>query len=129
MKASILILAGLSVLAAGLTGCQSNPRERTRYVDVRTERERAQQCVAAFEPGSKAPQIMTYDSETGTEVHMNQDGRRVDVTAQNASDNTALGMGGKVGGKIPEACTDADPISGPALPKDRQYKTTWNSQK
>ncbi|EGF92649.1 hypothetical protein ABI_10860 [Asticcacaulis biprosthecium C19] len=130
MKASILILAGLTVFTAvGLTACETTPRERTRYVDVRSERERAQQCVAAFEPDGKAPQVMTYDSKTGTEVHMNQDGRRVDVTAQNASDNTALGMGGKVGGKIPEACTDADPLPGAALPKDRSYKTTWNSQK
>jgi hypothetical protein len=128
MKASILIVAGLGVVAAGLSGCYSNyPREHTRYVDLRTDKERAAACVAAFEPDGKAPQVMTYDSTTGTEVHMNQDGKRVDVTAQNASDNTSLGMGGKVGGRIPEACTDADPLPGAALPKDRKYKTTWNS--
>ncbi|WP_349321359.1 hypothetical protein [Asticcacaulis sp. MM231] len=102
---------------------------RTKAIDVRTDKEKAAACVAAFEANGQAPQIMTYDSDTKTEVHMNTDGKRVDVTAQNAEDNTAMGMGGKVGGRIPEACTDADPIPGSALPKDRRYKTQWNSQK
>jgi hypothetical protein len=131
MRASILILAGLGVVCAGLSGCETYRGDRygTRYVDVRTQKEKAAQCVAAFEPNGQAPQIMTYDSDTKTEVHMNTEGKRVDVTAQNAEDNTAMGMGGKVGGRIPEACTDADPIPGSALPKDRRYKTQWNSQK
>lgn len=128
MKASILILAGLSVALVSLTGCETYRRPRTETVDVRSAKERAAECVAAFEPDGKAPQVMTYDSETGTEVHMNQDGKRVDVTAQNQADNTSLGMGGKVGGRIPEACTDADPLPGSAASKDRKYKTSWNSQ-
>lgn len=126
MKASILLLAGLGVAAVGLSGCY-NTREYTRNVDLRSQKERADACVVAFEPNGKAPQVMTYDSQTQTEVHMNQDGKRVDVTAQNHTDSTSMGMGGKVGGRIPEACTDADPIPGSSVPKDRKYKTTWNS--
>ena len=131
MKAPILILAGVAVVA--LTGCSSygydRDRDRDRYqtVDVRTQKQRAEECVAAFEGDGQAPQVMTYDSKTNTEVHMNQDGRRVDVTAQNAQDNTSLGMGGKVGGKIPEACTDADPKPYGAAPR-KPFKTQWNSQ-
>ncbi len=120
-KASILLLAGLGF---GLSACT---HVRTERVDVRNAQERAQECVAAFEPQGKAPQVMTYDSDTQTEVHMNQEGRNVDVTAQNATDNTAMAMGGKVGGKIPEACTDADPAPYEAEPK-HHFKTPWNSQ-
>ncbi len=126
MKASILVLAGVAAVA--LAGCTSYHRgDRYQTVDVRSANERAQECVQAFEPDGKAPQVMTYDSNTQTEVHMNQEGRRVDVTAQNATDNTAMAMGGKVGGKIPEACTDADPQPGPAIPT-HHFKTPWNSQ-
>jgi len=128
MKASHLILAGLGIASMALGGCTSYyGRGRTDYVDVRTQQEKAAQCVAAFEPNGQAPQIMTYDSDTKTEVHLNQDGKRVDVTAQNAQDNTSLGMGGKVGGRQPEACTDADPLPATAYPKDRPYRTSWNS--
>lgn len=144
MRASILILAGAG-LCVGLTGCTSVrvpvpnlgllvpvglTGYRTQTVDIRTDKEKAAACVANFEPDGKAPQVMTYDSSTKTEVHMNTEGRRVDVTAQNSTDNTALGMGGKVGGKVPQACTDADPLPGSAVPvhgSDKQ-KTSWNSQ-
>ncbi len=143
MRASILILAGAG-LCLGLTGCTtvSVPVPdlgllvpvgltgyRTKTVDVRTDKEKAAACVANFEPDGKAPQVMTYDSSTKTEVHVNTEGKRVDVTAQNAQDNTALGMGGKVGGKVPQACTDADPLPGSALPvHNEKSKTAWNSQ-
>ncbi|ESQ86171.1 hypothetical protein AEAC466_02970 [Asticcacaulis sp. AC466] len=128
MKRSIVILAGLGVIGVSLSGCESyyGQRYRTSYVDVRTQKEKADQCVAAFEPDGKAPQVMTYDSNTKTEVHVNQDGRRVDVTAQNAQDNTSLGMGGKVGGKIPDACTDADPNALPAIRKRPDYHQSWD---
>ncbi len=131
MKAAKLILAGAAVAAmiGGLGGCSSyyGRRTPTNYVDVRNQREKAAECVAAFEGDGRAPQVMTYDSETKTEVHVNQDGRNVNVTGQNAEDNTAMGMGGKVGGKVPQACTDADPIPGPAIPKSRGYKPTYLS--
>ena len=124
MKASIVILAGLGIgLALSLSGCETYGRRGPDYgyVDPRTSQEKAQECVAAFEPSGKAPQVMTYDSDTGTEVHMNTEGKRVDVTAQNNRNDTALGMGGKVGGGIPEACTDADPRSGPAIPRSTHH--------
>ena len=119
MRASIVILAGLGIgLAVSLSGCETYGRRHTPdYVDPRNQQEKAQECVAAFEPNGKAPQVMTYDSDTGTEVHMNTEGKRVDVTAQNNRSDTSLGMGGRVGGGIPEACTDADPRSGPAIPR------------
>ncbi|MDV6332002.1 hypothetical protein [Asticcacaulis sp. 201] len=128
MKRSIVILAGLGVIGVSLSGCESyyDQRYRTSYVDVRTQKEKADQCVAAFEPDGKAPQVMTYDSNTKTEVHVNQDGRRVDVTAQNAQDNTSLGMGGKVGGRIPDACTDADPNPLPAIRKRPNQRQSWD---
>ncbi|MGZ3297474.1 MAG: hypothetical protein ACXWKW_01265 [Asticcacaulis sp.] len=97
-----------ALVPVGLTG------PRVRDVDIRTPEQRAQACVQEFDPKGKAPQVMTYDSNTKTEVHMNTEGRSVDVTAQNSTDNTAMGMGGKVGGRIPEACTDADPLPGAA---------------
>ncbi|MDI7776309.1 hypothetical protein [Asticcacaulis sp. EMRT-3] len=117
MKASILILAGLGAgLTLGMSGCVAYHRYPIAYEDPRSPAERAQACVSTFEPDGKAAQVMTYDSATGTETHMNSDGRQVAVTAQNARDNTALGMGGKVGGGIPVACTDADPRVLPAYP-------------
>ena len=130
MKASIIVLAGASLLAMSLAGCSSY-RDRDRYdygyYDPRDQQERAQECVAAFEPSGKAPQVMTYDSDTGTETHMNTEGRNVNVTAQNNRDQTALGMGGKVGGNIPQACTDADPRPGPAIPRQPgHYKNSYN---
>ena len=131
MKASsFLIFAGLGAAVAALSGCTTYDDRRypVSYEDQRTQEQRAAECVANFEPGDKAPQIMTYDSESKTEVHLNTDGRKVDVTAQNATDDTAMGMGGKVGGNIPEACTDAYPKPAPAIPKRRGYRTGWNSQ-
>lgn len=126
MKRSIVILAGLSVIGVSLSGCESyyDHRYRTSYVDVRSPKEKADQCVANFEQDGKAPQIMTYDSDSKTEVHMNQEGKRVDVTAQNTQDNTSMGMGGKVGGKLPEACTDADPNPLPAVRK--RPRASWD---
>ncbi len=67
---------------------------------------------------------MTYDSSTQTEVHMNQQGRDVNVTAQNPTDNTAMAMGGTVGGDIPDACTDADPRP---LPAETKHHMWWDS--
>ncbi len=77
----------------------------------------------------KAPQIMTYDSDTRTETHVNTQGREVTVTAQNATDNTSMGMGGKLGYKRPESCTSNDPIPGTTRPKDRNYKNASTGYK
>ena len=129
MRASIVILAGLGIgLAVSLSGCETYGHHRADYgyTDPRNQQEKAQECVAAFEPNGKAPQVMTYDSDTGTEVHMNTEGKRVDVTAQNNRNDTSLGMGGKVGGGIPEACTDADPRVGPAIPRSTHNKNAYN---
>lgn len=115
MRASHLLLAGLGLGAMVALGA-CTPQTIENRVDLRTPAEKAAACVAQFETDGKAPQIMTYDSKTKTEVHVNTDGRDVDVTAQNATDNTSMGMGGRVGGNIPEACTDATPIAAPAIP-------------
>lgn len=117
MKPTHLLSLGLGVtLLAGLGACSSGPQTVEKVVDSRNAAQKAAACVAEFEPDGKAPQIMTYDSKTKTEVHVNTDGKDVDVTAQNATDNTALGMGGRVGGSLPEACTDETPIAKPAIP-------------
>jgi hypothetical protein len=124
MKASKLILAGLAVGGlVSLGGCaQDYYHTRNVVYDVRSDQERAAECVAAFEPSGKAPQVMTYDSDTRTETHLNTEGREVTVTAQNSTDNTSMGMGGKLGVKRPESCTSNDPIPGSTRPKDRNYK-------
>ena len=123
MKASILMAAGLGTLALGLGGCA---HYYPYPVDNSTQKQRAEACVAQYDPEHKAPHVMTYDSATGTETHMNTEGRKVSVTAQNAQDNTALGMGGKVGGDIPTACTDYDPGVGPANPPTPHHKDSYN---
>lgn len=112
MKASKLIVGGLGLgmLVVSLSACTYYERNRRVVIDPRSDAERAAACVAAFEPEGKAPQIMTYDSDTRTETHVNTKGREVTVTAQNATDDTSMGMGGKLGERRPEACTSNDPI-------------------
>lgn len=126
MRASILVLASLGVIAFGLTGCQTMPGNN-HYSDPRSAKELAAECVARYEPGGKAPQVMTYDSATGTEVHMNQTGKTVNVTAQNHPDVTSMGMGGTVSDAPPTGCTD-ETVGAPPPREDEKYKTPWNSQ-
>lgn len=121
MKASKFILIGsLACAIAPLSGCtvwrpaipvpdvRAILPTRTVYVDVRTPEEKAAACVAEMEPKGKAPQVMTYDSDTRTETHLNTKGREVSVTAQNATDNTSMGMEGKLGERRPDVCTSND---------------------
>ncbi|WP_443749529.1 hypothetical protein [Asticcacaulis solisilvae] len=133
MKASKLILAGLALGAlVSLSACNSyygENRSHNLVYDVRSDQEKAAECVAAFEPSGKAPQVMTYDSDTRTETHLNTQGREVTVTAQNSTDNTSMGMGGKLGVKRPESCTSNDPIPGSTRPKDRNYKNASTGYK
>jgi len=103
MKRATMILGGVALLV-GLTGCETT---RYEYVDGRTPAQRADACVASIENTDKAPQVMTYDSETRTEVHVNQDGKTVSMTAQNKPDATSMGARGTVGGGRPDTCTDA----------------------
>ncbi len=134
MKASKLIVTGLGLgmLLVSLGACESyyNHRNSSRLVyDPRSDQERAAACVAAFEPSGKAPQVMTYDSDTRTETHLNTEGRQVTVTAQNSTDNTSMGMAGKLGEKRPESCTSNDPIPGTTREKDRNYRNSYNGYK
>jgi hypothetical protein len=117
-----------AVLGGGLIAALSGCDHYYPYpVDNSTQKQRAEACVARFDPEHKAPQVMTYDSATGTETHMNTEGRNVAVTAQNAQDNTALGMGGKVGGNMPAACTDYQPGVAPAAPAGPpHHKSSYN---
>lgn len=126
MKAHILMKAGLMFAGLGALALVGCAHYYPYPVDNSTQKQRAEACVAQYDPEHKAPQVMTYDSATGTETHMNTEGRNVAVTAQNAQDNTALGMGGKVGGGIPTACTDYDPGAGPAAPPPAHHKDSYN---
>ncbi|MEM9966400.1 MAG: hypothetical protein AAGC58_13755 [Asticcacaulis sp.] len=98
-------VSGAVVMLGGLTACHHEPAYYP--VDNRSQAQKADACVERYEPDGKAPQVMTYDSETSTEVHLNQDGKVVTVTAQNKPDATSFGVEGKVGGARPESCTDA----------------------
>lgn len=123
MKRALVIMGGIA-LVGGLSACDPGPRYD--YVDARTQAQRAEACVAQFEPDGKAPQVMTYDSQSKTEVHMNQDGKLVTVTAQNKPDATSLGMEGKVGGSRPSTCTDASVARGRTdYPKDPPKNSWW----
>jgi len=129
MKASKLIVAGLGLglMLVSLGACESyGGRTRRVVYDPRSDAERAAACVAAFEPSGKAPQVMTYDSDTRTETHLNTEGRQVTVTAQNSTDNTSMGMAGKLGEKRPESCTSNDPVPGATRERDRHYKNSYN---
>jgi len=103
MKRATMILGGVALLV-GLSACETT---RYEYVDGRTPAQRADACVTYIENTDKAPQVMTYDSETRTEVHVNQDGKTVSMTAQNKPDATSMGARGTVGGGRPDTCTDA----------------------
>lgn len=107
MKRVAVILGGAGLICAGLAGCTRGYYDEPLSYDNRTQAQKAEACVDQFEPEGKAPQVMTYDSETKTEVHLNQDGKIVTLTAQNKPDETSLGMEGKVGGARPVTCTDA----------------------
>ncbi len=86
MKTSILILGGVAVCAAGLSGCVTERHERVIPANIV-----AQACIDKSERGV-TPQVMTYDSATGTETHMmNVDGYKT-VTVQNRGLQTAAGM-------------------------------------
>jgi len=110
-------------LILGLSACGSS--EVIVREDLRTDAQRAQACVAKFDPKGKASQIMTYDSKTKTEVHLNTEGRDITVTGQNATDNTSVGMGAEVGGSIPDYCTDQTikPSSGKS--KRSGFRMPW----
>ncbi|MDC7694611.1 hypothetical protein PQU94_09995 [Asticcacaulis sp. DXS10W] len=122
MKRALVIMGGFALMG-GLSACEPGG-PRYDYVDARTQAQRADACVAQFEPNGTAPQVMTYDSQSKTEVHMNQDGKLVTVTAQNKPDSTSLGMEGKVGGSRPVSCTDATVARGRTdIPKDYPKKS------
>lgn len=123
MKIISLSAVGLTLLL-GLSACHhTNP---PIIDDLRTDAQRAQACVARFDPQGKASQIMTYDSKTKTEVHLNTDGRDISVTGQNSIDNTSVGMGAEVGGALPSYCTDqtVQPSSGKSSKKSG-YRMPW----
>jgi hypothetical protein len=94
MKIISLSAVGLTLLF-GLTACFEKEIRITETYGGELAKARA--CVDQFDPQGKSSQIMTYDTKTKTEVHLNTDGRFVNVTGQNATDNTSLGMKGKVG--------------------------------
>ncbi len=128
MKASKLIVAGLSLgMIVSLAGCATYQTRRVEYRETRSASERAAACVAAFEgENGKAPQVMTYDSGTGTETHLNTDGRKVTVTAQNAGDKTSAGMGVTLGERKPESCTSNDPVPRETDRRgDRNYRNSY----
>ncbi len=54
MKASKLILAGLALGGlVSLGACQSTYHTRSLVYDVRSDQEKAAECVAAFEPSAR----------------------------------------------------------------------------
>jgi hypothetical protein len=124
MKIISLSAVGLTLLL-GLSACGSN--EVVLRDDLRTDAQRAQACVARYDPQGKASQIMTYDSKTKTEVHLNTDGKDIRVTGQNSTDNTSVGMGAEVGGyDLPTYCTDqtVKPSSGKSS-KRSSFRMPW----
>lgn len=128
MKASKLIVAGLGLgMIVSLAGCNHYGSDRRVEIrETRTAAERAAACVAAFEgENGKAPQVMTYDSDTRTETHLNTDGRKVTVTAQNAVENTSAGMGVTLGERRPESCTSNDPVPHDTARRDRNYRNSY----
>ncbi|MDC7684095.1 hypothetical protein PQU92_12465 [Asticcacaulis sp. BYS171W] len=124
MKRVAVILGGAGLLCGGLSAC-SDPNYAYVPVDNRTQAQKAEACVQQFEPTGQAPQVMTYDSQSKTEVHLNQEGKVVTVTAQNKPDATALGMEGKVGGSRPTTCTDATVARGGPAPKETKSSWWW----
>lgn len=127
MNASKLIVAGLSLgMIVSLAGCATYQTRRVEYRETRSASERAAACVAAFEgENGKAPQVMTYDSGTGTETHLNTEGRKITVTGQNAGDKTSAGMGVTLGERKPESCTSNDPVPRDAGRTDRNFRNSY----
>jgi hypothetical protein len=119
MKSVTVILGGAVCLVA-LSSC--GHRDEPLVLDNRTQSQKAEACIQQFEPEGKAPQVMTYDSETKTEVHLNTEGKIVTLTAQNKPDETAMGVEGKVGGARPKTCTDASVSRGESEPKRKESR-------
>lgn len=105
MKRLLMVSGAVMLSAVVVTGCGSR-RDYTYVPPQRLDALKAQACVERYEPNGKTPQVMTYDSSTNTEVHLNQDGKVVTVTGQNKPDSTSFGVGAKVGGARPDNCTD-----------------------
>ncbi|WP_189485692.1 hypothetical protein [Asticcacaulis endophyticus] len=82
----------IAVLGAGamLSGCVST---YTSPVAVLSTGEQAGRCVRKTD-GKKAPQIMTYDSDSRTETHASNEGDEYKYSVQNKPQRTAVGVKG-----------------------------------
>ena len=100
MKASQSILTGVSALALlAMTACAP-----TVYVDSTVSaRQAAQECVEDIESSKKAPQIMTYNSETKVETHVQTFPDGATMTVQDKDNNKVTGVDAKLGER-PYSC-------------------------
>lgn len=100
MRASQLILAGMLATAGlALGGCETvTIAERDQ-----TAAQAADACVADIEGGKKAPQIMTYNTTSKVETHVQTFPDGAAMTVQDRQANKATGVDIKVGDR-PYSC-------------------------
>lgn len=99
MKASNILMAGLSLGAIiSLSGCASVYVERTRAAE-----QAAQECLNEIESSKKAPQIMTYNSDSKVETHVQTYPDGASMTVQQHGTNKVTGVDTKVGER-PYSC-------------------------
>jgi len=101
MKAAHVFMLGIgSGLAALLSGCA----HQTVYVEhTKTAEQAMQGCVADIDPSKKPPQIMTYNTDTKLETHVQTYGDGAAMVVKDESNNKATGVDTVVGER-PYSC-------------------------